>query len=174
MWDFFGRRKKEKLFSDLMRAAAEGHARSTVHRSLATLNVRQDRDEEDAKYISRGCSAILGMAKKEANLEPGSEVDIWLDGILLMVFANHLSYLMETDFEASSTLALVELCGIRESEEIVEIIHSYNQMSAQESKVITALGISCARWVDTPNEESSKKLGQLYSLLHHEGTNSDR
>jgi hypothetical protein len=153
-----------------MEAASAGHAKSSVHRSLAALGIQKKDDEVDAQYIARGAFAILDMTKENSDLGSGFKEDVWLDGIYVMVVCNHLSYLLEANFEMASTLALTQVCGIKNSSGIAEVVSSYNAMSRSNSNTILAIGNSCAGWVNSPNIEKATSLGALYKILYQESS----
>jgi hypothetical protein len=173
MWPWSKHKKRdEQFFLDAMRAAAEGDRISNLKESLATLGVNVISEREPTQLVADGAVALLDHVRNRANTTASEDAVEFVDGILLMVFSNHLSCVLRCNFEFSSTIALVVHFSVDPPEDwddlpsvVSDAIQYYNEMSQMDSNVIRAAGNACVKWCGKPNSDNLDSLAELYAVL---------
>jgi|GEM_PF-2166913 len=166
MLSWFGKKKREEqFFVDMMRAAAEGEKIASLKSSLAFIGVEVSDSCKDEKIAGYGAKALLdALAEKSQVSASVTEVE-YIDGIMLMVFSNHMAYVLQCSFEVVSTFSLIIHFGHDEPDKSAQAIASYNAMSAANSKVIQAVGNACVKWCNEPSEANLSSLAALRDIL---------
>ena len=173
MWPWSKRQKqREELFVDLVRAAAEGDRIAKLKESLACLSVNLSGEREETQIVSDGAIALLDAIHHLANPSASEDVLDYVDGLFLMVFTNHMSFVMRCNYELASTVALLVHFSVEAPESykdmpdiVSEAIKSYNELAQQDSPVIRATGNACVKWCNQPNSENLDTLAKLYNAL---------
>lgn len=161
---------------ELLSAAAEGHARAEMTKALTSLGVSRQKYKTDEEFVSRGSIALLKAIKQLVSINslPSTESEFWIDGVWLMVLTNYFSFHYEASFEVTSTSALVFHGGQSRTDEIAEIVASYNQMTDEDSKALRAIGQTCAKWANAPEHQNLLKLSQLYEIVTESLSENER
>ncbi len=172
MFGIFRRKKDERLLLDLVKAAAEGEKKSQVNRALRFVGMTRLEKESDAQYAGRSADFITQMIMKHANVyeQTASDDDLYTAAIFIFILANHLAYVMETDFElASSSGAMIFFArnnmDIKSAmQSIFTIAKTYNAMAAENDRYLLAVGKNFVEWIETPNIEIIDRLADLFNV----------
>jgi hypothetical protein len=165
-FNLFQKPKNEdfELATRMMRAAAEGQKISELRRAIATLDQKSPSLKDD-EFTGWAAYVLAKNIRKNLNMKISDDDDFLLLGICCFVFSNHFSFIMKTQFESATYVAVMQLANSPENfvRAFNPIGNAYNSMSG--SNTLQALGQTCATWVGHPSPENFERLLKLVNLM---------
>lgn len=163
MFSWLRRKQDAKFFADVMRAAAEGDKISRLRRAFSTLNTDLANEKENGKLAAKASIALLEEIKSK-NATVTESTYIFIDGVFILVFTNHFSFILMESFEMISILCFLEYFGVENGPYLIsKLTEQYNELSVNSPMIIQSIGDACATWSNTPNTSSLDNLKNLYS-----------
>jgi hypothetical protein len=171
MLRWFGKRKREEQrLVETLHAIESVKAVARIKASLLTLDVDVSEAQKTSQVASSGATALLQAIVEKGTVAASQDDCNFVNGLMLMTFCNHISYILECSFEVSSTVALILHFGPEDSDTTAQVIASYNEMSGADSKVVRAIGNTCVKWCNEPSEMNLLRLGALRDTLLQQAT----
>jgi hypothetical protein len=170
MFGWGKKKRSEELLLQIVRAAAEGERAGKLRRNLATLDPQLGNEKDVDSLVPRAACKLMKLitGQESGSLSSSSA---FVDSIFLMVISNHISYVLQGDFEKTSLIAILDFFfdpSDKNSEVGVlasEAIDGYNAMARQQSKVISAIGNQVINWCNEPTDRNLARLKELYQLI---------
>lgn len=174
MFSFFRRKRDQKIFWDLMRAADEGSQRALVKRAFDSVGAPFENDDDSLKYCVNAVAAIVPIIMNEAGLgtTPISKADALSAGVLAFTISSHICRIIgAAPFEVVSSVALIPLLSNKMPHEeflglAPKVIDAYNKDTIS-GHVSNEIGQSFAVWLQEPTSENFDSLivsAQLLSI----------
>lgn len=167
MFSWF-RKRRDGEFFDLMRAAAEGDRAARLRSAFSTVGVERNsqNDDDDDILIAEAACALLRAVKRSALSVADATKSQYVDGLFIIVFANHFSYVLARPFEKASLGALILFFSSNTDPAFFPyIIREYNRHSASDQKAVTIVGEMCVKWSNSPTAENVALLSKAYQVL---------
>ena len=172
MFGLFARRKREKFLLSMAKARAEGEGRAQIKRALATLGIKYREGESDTEYSARAADHMVRTIMLRAGVREGmsSSDDLYIGGLFIFAIANHLTYVLEAEFEQAASLGLLmflttegmDTASAASSNET--IVDAYNEMAEKKHKYLEAVARQFVKWTKAPDGEHMAKLAQLFNI----------
>ncbi|WP_140940605.1 hypothetical protein [Prosthecodimorpha hirschii] len=161
----FGRRKQEKFFLEMMKAAAEGEGRRKLFEAASMLGIiikGAGTDEEKCAQIASGL--VNNLLKASGTNINSNEDDQFVAALFSVIACSHFSRILTSQFELSAMLSWVILTAgdIEKIEISNQATEYYIDMTERKAPVLIAAGNSIAKWVNQPTAENFRAVVNVF------------
>jgi hypothetical protein len=154
----------------MAKAAAQGEGIAQIRRALNTVGLKHKDDESETEYAARAADHMARLVMRHAGVAGAGHDELYVGGLFVFIVANHLTYMLEAEFEHAASLGLLmfltasgmSLDDAATSNEA--IANTYNDMSVRNDKYLQAVGQQFVKWTQMPSEEGMQKLAELFSI----------